>query len=212
MTRNDTKQKRPRTHAEINDFRRKALIEGAIRSLSAHGVAGTTVRTICREANVSRGLIGHYFQSKDQLLEAAFRHLFSLVADFVAGFEARAEPSPFDRLMAVPKALLSTAIFTETNRDAFLTFWHEMRFNDLIRNAHREAYSDYRKRIEHLFEQAAVQLDHPIDSQLAAVGLITMLDGMWLDAALDRQFASRRTLVRTCQNYIRTQFGLGLET
>ena len=51
-------EKRPRTHAEINEYRRRTLIEGALRSLAERGVAGTTVATISKEAGASRGLLG----------------------------------------------------------------------------------------------------------------------------------------------------------
>jgi TetR/AcrR family transcriptional repressor of bet genes len=211
---NDAKMKmeRPRTHAEINDFRRRALIEGTLRSLAKFGIAGTTVRSICQEAGTSRGLIGHYFESKEHLLEVAFRHLFSTISEYVKRIEARAGPDPLDQLMALPQAVFSTVVFTDQNRDAFLSFWHELRFNELVRQANREAYGDYQERTESLFERVAASLGVQIDALEAALGLITMIDGMWLGVAINDQFARRDVSIRTCQNYIRLQLGLPLAT
>ena len=61
---------RPRTHPEIQEFRRKALIEATIASLARHGVAHTTVRMICAAAGISSGLLTHYYDSKDELMAA----------------------------------------------------------------------------------------------------------------------------------------------
>ena len=49
------------------------MIEAAERCLAAHGIQGFTIDRICREANVSRGLISHYFAGKDELLAAVYR-------------------------------------------------------------------------------------------------------------------------------------------
>ena len=56
---------------ESPEIRRRLLIEAAERCLAAHGIQGFTIDRIC--ANVSRGLISHYFAGKDELLAAVYR-------------------------------------------------------------------------------------------------------------------------------------------
>ena len=48
--------------------RKRDLIEAAIRDITAHGYDAVTVTTICEEAGFSRGLIGHYFSGKEEIL------------------------------------------------------------------------------------------------------------------------------------------------
>ena len=57
--------------------RRQDLIRGTIQSIARLGFANSTVQTICEAAGLSRGLIGHYFKGKDELLLEAFRSLVS---------------------------------------------------------------------------------------------------------------------------------------
>src|SRR3954471_20739747 len=97
------KRARPHTQVEINEFRRQMLIDGTIKSMAEKGVAGTTVRSICAGAESSRGLIGHYYASKEELVAEAFRHLFTRLTRQVHDAQTRAGGTAFDRLKALPK-------------------------------------------------------------------------------------------------------------
>lgn len=68
----------PRDEGE--EARRVQLVEVTIDSLAEVGWVGTTLAEIARRANVSAGLVAHYFEDKDGLLEAAFRTLARTLA------------------------------------------------------------------------------------------------------------------------------------
>src|SRR5258707_2976867 len=68
----------PRDEAE--EARRVQLVEVTIDSLAEVGYVGTTLAEIARRAGVSPGLVAHYFDDKDGLLEAAFRTLARTLA------------------------------------------------------------------------------------------------------------------------------------
>ena len=55
--------------------------DAAIRCFADSGIAGTTVRAIAREAEVSPGLVMHHFGSKDRLRQACDRHVARLVRE-----------------------------------------------------------------------------------------------------------------------------------
>src|SRR5712672_962878 len=63
----------PRDEGE--EARRVQLVEVTIDSLAEVGYVGTTLAEIAGRAGVSPGLVAHYFDDKDGLLEAAFRTL-----------------------------------------------------------------------------------------------------------------------------------------
>jgi TetR/AcrR family transcriptional repressor of bet genes len=199
-------RQRPRTHAEINDFRRRALMEGAIESMAVHGVAGTTVQTICTLAGASRGLIGHYYDSKEALMAEAFKHLFDDVAQQVRKRVEAQGGGPTARLKAMPAALFSPKVLTKTNRDAFLSFWHEVRFNDLVRKANKQLYVDYANRVEALFAEAAREQGVALDARKAALGLIGLSDGLWLGLSIHGQMISSHQAADMCLMFIESQF------
>jgi AcrR family transcriptional regulator len=197
-----TRADRPKTHAEINEFRRRTLIEGAIDSLAEHGVTGTTVRTICDAAGSSRGLIGHYFENKEELLAAALRYLFLKISNQVRETVEGAGTSAVARLKAYPEALFAPQTFTERNRTAFLSLWHEVRFNKAVRQANQELYDGYVERIETLFGDAAKQLGVRMDVRRSALGLIGLTDGMWLGMSIHDEVASADQAVEICHRFI----------
>src|SRR5271170_2916528 len=67
----------------IEDTRRRQLIEVTIDSLAELGYVGTTLAQIAVRADVSPGLVAHYFGDKDGLLDAAFRSLARRVGNHV---------------------------------------------------------------------------------------------------------------------------------
>src|ERR1700720_111744 len=50
------------------------LIIGALQTLSEHGIAGTSARTVAAAAGVNQALVFYHFGSVDELLAAAARH------------------------------------------------------------------------------------------------------------------------------------------
>jgi AcrR family transcriptional regulator len=195
-------RQRPSTQPEINEFRRRALMEATIDILAKKGVAGATVRAITAAAETSHGLIGHYYTSKDELLVAALQHLFARVGDGVGRAIRAAGDDPVRRLHAWPDGMFSPAVFTPANRAAFLAFWHEIRFNPAVREANRRLYLGYRERCEALFEKAAAAKGIKLEAAHAAVGLVALIDGLWLDLSIEVGLVTREGAIELCQDFI----------
>ena len=53
--------------------RRHDLIEATLDCIAEAGLQGATVRQIAIKAGVTAGLIRHYFTSKEQILQEAYR-------------------------------------------------------------------------------------------------------------------------------------------
>ena len=202
------KRARPKTQVEINEYRRQLLIEGTIKSMAERGGAGTTVRSICADAGNSRGLIGHYYESKEELVAEAFRHLFRNVSRQVMEAQARVGGSALERLKAIPRFVFAPPVFSDLNRAAFLAFWHEIRFNPAVRKVNGELYADYTRRTQILFAQAADECGVDIDHRSAAIGLVALVDGLWLELSINDKVVSRNKGIEICLQYIDRQLGL----
>ncbi|MEX0741047.1 MAG: TetR/AcrR family transcriptional regulator [Pseudohongiella sp.] len=59
---------------------RENIVRAALAEFSRTGFAGTSLRTIAREAGVTHGLIRHYFQGKEELFHSAADYLFGEMA------------------------------------------------------------------------------------------------------------------------------------
>ena len=96
-----TKAKRGRPAAED---RRESILDAALRCFVERGFYGTTIPEIADKARIASGTIYHYFDSKEALVNALFRHWKGHIAQRV--------------LAAFPQGASS--------REQFRTMWHEI--------------------------------------------------------------------------------------
>jgi AcrR family transcriptional regulator len=77
--------------------RRAQLLEAANAVITVRGFDGVSVRDVAKQANVSTGLLHHYFESFPSMLAEAFAHEARNDIDRIAA-AAAAVPSPLARL------------------------------------------------------------------------------------------------------------------
>ena len=104
---------------------RVQLVEVTIDSLAEVGYVGTTLAEIARRAGVSPGLVAHYFDDKDGLLEAAFRTLARTLAVRMRARLALAR-TPRGRVQAVIDTNLAPEEFDKRTGTAWLAFWGQV--------------------------------------------------------------------------------------
>jgi len=177
---------RPHTQPAINAYRRRRIIEGALRSVATRGLAATTIKTIAEEAGVSRGLLAHYYGSKDELLAAAYRHLCEVIAEQIATAARASDRGTVGRLNAIVEVVFSPPVFDPVNLRVFVAFWHEALANPGLRAIKHELYAGYRTTTARLFRKEAEERGLSLDADAAAVGLLALLDGLWQELALDQ--------------------------
>jgi len=94
-----------RTQA-VEDKRRQ-LLDAAVRVFARKGFHATRVGDIAEEAGVAHGLLYHYFDSKDQVLEAVFHENWSVLVSRIASVEETDEPA-LDQLRHITAIVLRT--------------------------------------------------------------------------------------------------------
>jgi AcrR family transcriptional regulator len=73
--------------------KRQLILDAAVRVFARKGYHTSRVGDIAEEAGVAHGLLYHYFDSKDELLETIFRNTWALMLDTISGVEALDEPA-----------------------------------------------------------------------------------------------------------------------
>src|ERR1700727_1990360 len=163
----------------IEDARRRQLVEVTIDSLAELGYVGTTLAQIAGRANVSPGLVAHYFGDKDGLLDAAFRSLARRVGDQVRG-RLRHIATPRARIQAIIDANLAPEEFDRRTGTAWLAFWGQV----LQVPSLRRGQSVYPRRTLTNLKSSLKKLVPPEEAQSLAAMIAAMIDGVWLRAAL----------------------------
>jgi TetR/AcrR family transcriptional regulator, fatty acid metabolism regulator protein len=92
--------------AALEDKRRQ-LLDAAVRVFARKGFHASRVGDIAEEAGVAHGLLYHYFESKDQVLEAVFHENWSLLVARIESVEETDEPAA-DQLRHISAIVLRT--------------------------------------------------------------------------------------------------------
>ena len=176
------KDKKPR---EINaQQRRDDLIEATIRCIAEYGIAGASVERITAAACVSRGLVRHYFGSKNQLLVAAFQRL----ADEFRGVHGEVgdvSDDPEGELRSLIDNTVNGPLFSPNRVHGWFGFWHAARTNPELQRINESVYSLERARYRVLLEAAAEKRGRKIDATQAGNALAALADGVWLEFLVD---------------------------
>ena len=68
---------------------RRRILDGALAEFSAQGYGGSSINTICAAQNLSKGIVYHYFATKDALYLACMEECFRRLTEYVrANFPA----------------------------------------------------------------------------------------------------------------------------
>jgi AcrR family transcriptional regulator len=84
---------------ELEAIRKNQILDAAIRTIAANGHANVTMDDICKAANLSKGGLAHYYRSKNDLFQAAFKAFFDRIfqrsQETMAAFD-----DPLDQLLS----------------------------------------------------------------------------------------------------------------
>ena len=164
---------------EGEEARRVQLVEVTIDSLAEVGYVGTTLAEIARRAGVSPGLVAHYFDDKDGLLEAAFRTLARTLAARMRARLALAR-TPRGRVQAVIDTNLAPEEFDQRTGTAWLAFWGQVLH---VRGLKRVQTAYQRRMLSNLRSDLRRLIPGEEARSLASM-IAAMIDGVWLRAAL----------------------------
>jgi betaine-aldehyde dehydrogenase len=164
---------------ELEESRRRQLIEVTIDSLAEVGYVGSTLAQIASRADVSPGLVAHYFRDKDGLLAASFRTLARRVGQRVRARFALAH-TPRGRIQAVIDANLAPEEFDQRTGTAWLAFWGQVLHAEGLKRVQRV----YQVRTLSNLRHALKQLVPAHEARSLAAMIAAMIDGVWLRAAL----------------------------
>lgn len=167
------------------EVRRQELIDATFRCLVKLGVSDTSVRTIAAEAHLSLGMVRHYFNSKDELLAATYRHLSDRLQEQTMAVLAETDDDPLNRLVAFIQAgLLPPLLDRDYVRIRFL-FFELTHTNETVRKVHEEIYERFENQLLALVKAVAARnARHDVNYAMIMRTINTYLKGIWAEWTL----------------------------
>lgn len=174
---------------ETEDKRREALILATLDLVSEGGARNATVRAIAQRAGVTAGLIRHYFQTKEQLVAAAYQHLMERMTGDSAAVLKAAPVDPHARLAAFVAAALKPPVVDPEALILWATFLQETHRTPAMREIHVQTYLGFRDRLQSLIADLPGQRG-PAELRRLAIACNAVIDGLWMEgSALPESFA-----------------------
>jgi betaine-aldehyde dehydrogenase len=162
---------------EPEDLRRRQLIEATIDTMATEGFAATTLALIGQKAKVSPGLIAHYFDDKDGLLEATLRSLASRLARGLST-RLRVARTPRERVHAVIDTTLAPEEFDARTTSVWLAFWGQVIHSVRLKRVQKV----YQGRLLSNLRHGLKQIVPAVEAERLALAIAAMIDGLWRGA------------------------------
>jgi len=85
-------ERRPTARSKSAQDKRRLILDAAVRVFARQGFHACRVSDIADEAGVAYGLVYHYFDSKDEVLDTLFLERWNVMLDLIRAVDA--EPKP----------------------------------------------------------------------------------------------------------------------
>lgn len=188
----------------MQPIRRSQLIAATLEAVDQVGMGDASIAYIARLAGVSNGIISHYFQDKNGLLEATMRHLMLALSTAVRERRAALEDdSPRAQLRAIIDGNFDDSQVNGPAMKTWLAFWASSMHLPSLRRLQR--VNDHR-----LDSNLCCQFRRvlPLEqARAAARGLAALIDGLWLRSALSGEGFDTRQAVQIAYDYLDQQLG-----
>jgi len=178
----DMTARRPYRRAS-EQTRRTELIAATQELVAEGGPANATVRAIAARAGVTAGLIRHYFQSKEELVRAAYLCLMEgMTAQSAAALDS-VGTVPEARLAAFVATSLGPPVMEAAAVGLWAGFVHKVQSTPELLAVHEAVYLDYRGMLQSLIA-ALPRLATEVQQRAEAIACNAVIDGLWLEGSI----------------------------
>jgi TetR/AcrR family transcriptional repressor of bet genes len=186
--------------------RRQELIAAGIVCLGKGGMSAFTIDQICKQAGVSRGLINHHFESKDDLLNCIYADMTDHLLEDYNCSDAR------QLLASIIETSFDEQSFNRSNLRAWLSIWGQVASNATLNDLHRRRYGAYKARIKAALLEISIANIGRFDVDSVARQLIALIDGLWLEYCLHSNGFSLRAAKADCYRFLQAHGIIILES
>jgi TetR/AcrR family transcriptional regulator, transcriptional repressor of bet genes len=197
---------RPRSRGEAKAYFRAKLIDAAIEAIGRHGFSGLSVSRLVEYSGLARGMVNLHFHRKDKLLHEVLKHLADAYRASWQAAVAHAPSDPAARLWA----LIEHDVVRKDHEDRTLIAWLAFRQEAITNPSYRPLCDTREAAFFATVKSACADLikqgGYDIKPEVAALGITFLLEGLWLDWALDPERYRPRIGRAVCEAHLAAIF------
>ena len=186
--------------------RREEIINAAYDVIYEVGLSNTTIAQIAKKAQLSVGIVSHYFGDKQGLINACMVEMLNVLRGKTAQYKAELSDSdPQNMIKAIIDSNFDISQINQRAMRIWLDFWsasmHMPELGRLQRINDQRLYSNLKFHFLKLLPED--------QASIAARGLAALIDGLWLRGSLNGDAEFDATMARSiAYNYVDTQLKL----
>ncbi|WP_216331533.1 transcriptional regulator BetI [Rhizobium sp. X9] len=181
----------------ISDIRRAELRRAAFEVLQREGMAGATLERVAAQAGASKGIVLHYFANKQELFEHAMREANVKLKEEVVARLNKAN-SPRERLDAIIEGNFDERFFQPSICHAWLSLCAEVPREPQLARIQKVIHARMRSNLL----SALVHLLPKEECGTVALGIATLIDGLWLRSGLQSGGLTRAEAMEQMRDYL----------
>ena len=163
----------------IRNIRRQQLLEATFEIMKREGLQNATIEKIAKKIGVSKGLVHHYFNNKQELIESTMRYAHAS-RRIDAARRLGHSSTPSDRLWATLSVILDPAYLEQGFCRVWISFSAEASRDPQLARLERVIHRRERSNLLHPLRQMAPEAE----AKDAALGVKALIEGFRLRAAL----------------------------
>lgn len=186
--------------------RREEIVNAAYEVIFEVGLSNTTIAQIAKKAQLSVGIVSHYFGDKQGLINACMLEMLNVLRRKTAQYKAEVKDShPESMIKAIIDSNFDISQVNQRAMRIWLDFWsasmHMPELSRLQRINDQRLYSNLKFHFLELMPKD--------QASIAARGLAALIDGLWLRGSLSQDTTFDSTLARSiAYDYVDTQLKL----
>ena len=186
--------------------RREEIINAAYDVIYEVGLSNTTIAQIAKKAQLSVGIVSHYFGDKQGLINACMLEMLNVLRGKTAQYKAELSDSdPQNMIKAIIDSNFDISQINQRAMRIWLDFWsasmHMPELGRLQRINDQRLYSNLKFHFLKLLPED--------QASIAARGLAALIDGLWLRGSLNGDTEFDATMARSiAYDYVDTQLKL----
>lgn len=196
---------RPRSRGEAKAYFRAKLIDAAIEAIARHGFSGLSVSRLVEYSGLARGMVNLHFHRKDKLLHEVLKHLAD---DYRASWQAAVEEA--DEPAARLWALIEHDVKRKGHDDRSLIAWLAFRQEAITNPSYRPLCDTREAAFFATVKSACAAIikegGYDIKADVAALGITFLLEGLWIDWALNPERYQPKIGRAVCQTHLAAIF------
>ena len=172
---------------DVSEARKHAILEAASAVFARLGLHAARMEDIVAETGLSKGTLYWYFQSKDEIVRALLRRLFTGELKKLQALQVR-DGSLSEGLLLFVQQYTQQLIRLSWLMPMTLDFYALATRKQWVRQFLQEYYQDFRKVLIDLIQQGITQGEfQTMQPEEAAIALIALIDGLTIAWLIDPQ-------------------------